>query len=83
MRSRLVKIGNSRGVRLAKTMLEEAGLTDEVDIHVRGRSIVITPAKKVREGWAEDARLAAKRGDDRLIETPPPTKFDEEEWVWE
>lgn len=82
MRSRLVKIGNSRGVRLAKTMLEEAGLTNEVDIHVRGRSIVITPAKKVREGWAEHARLGALRGDDKLIETPP-TKFDEEEWVWE
>ena len=83
MRSRLIKIGNSRGVCLAKPMLEEAGLTDAVEIHVRGRSIVITPAAKVREGWAEHARLGALRGDDRLLDTPAPTKFDEEEWVWE
>jgi len=83
MRSRLIKIGNSRGVRLATPMLKEAGLTDAVEIHVRGRSIVITPGAVVRSGWAEHARLGAKRGDDRLIDTPLPAAFTREEWAWD
>ncbi len=43
MKARLVKIGNSRGVRIAKPLLEEAGLTDEVEIRARAGAVVITP----------------------------------------
>jgi antitoxin MazE len=82
MKSRLVRIGNSRGVRLPKALIDEAGLEDEVEIRAEGRSIVITPSSRIREGWAEDAARAAATGDHRLLDPPSPTRFDQEEWKW-
>lgn len=82
MKSRLVRIGNSRGVRLPKALIDEAGLEDEVEIRAEGRSIVITPTARVREGWAEDAAKAAKAGEHRLLDPPSPTRFDAGEWKW-
>jgi antitoxin MazE len=82
MKARLIRIGNSRGVRLPKPVIEEAGLTEDVDIRVKDGAVVITPAAKPRAGWADAARLAAERGDDRPLDTPTPTRFDGEEWEW-
>ncbi|MDQ8165871.1 MAG: AbrB/MazE/SpoVT family DNA-binding domain-containing protein [Gemmatimonadota bacterium] len=60
MRAKLVKIGNSRGIRLPKSVIEEAGLGDEVELRVRKGEIVIARVKAVREGWAEAALHMAK-----------------------
>lgn len=81
MKSRIVRIGNSRGVRLPKTLLEEAGLSDEVEIRAEGRSIVITPAAGAREGWAEAAGRLSKQ-QPGLLDPPTPTRFDDEDWDW-
>jgi antitoxin MazE len=64
MRGRLVQIGNFRGVRLPKPLLEEAGLTDEVEIRARKGAIVIERAGRPRAGWAEAARELRERNDD-------------------
>lgn len=81
MKTRLVRIGNSRGIRLPKPLIEEAGLTDEVELRVRRGAIVIAPSAVVRAGWAEAAaRLALRGGDSRLDRTP--TRFDAREWKW-
>lgn len=53
MRAKLVQIGNSRGIRLPKSVIEEAGLGEEVELSVRKGEIVIARVKGVREGWAE------------------------------
>ena len=82
MKTRLVQIGNSRGVRLAKPLLEEAGLTDEVEIHARAGALVITPLRSTRAGWAEAAARAAEQGEHRLLDEPASTRFDTEEWEW-
>ena len=82
MKSRLVQIGNSRGVRLPKPLLEEAGLTDEVEIRARKGAIVIERVGRPREGWAEAARRLRKRNDDRLVDAPVRTRFDDQEWRW-
>ena len=82
MKARLIRIGNSRGVRLPKPVIEEAGLTDDVEIQVRGGALVITPVVRPRLGWAEAARKIAQRGQDHLLDEPTPTRFDEEEWRW-
>lgn len=82
MRAQLVRIGNSRGVRIPKPLIDLAGLEDDVRLEVRGRAIVISAPRRVREGWAEAARrLRAERGD-ALLDEPTPTRFDEEEWRW-
>lgn len=76
MRARLVQIGNSRGLRLAKPLLEEAGLTDEVDIRAEAGALIITAVKSPRAGWAEAAQ---KYGPAKLIDAPSNTKFDDDE----
>jgi antitoxin MazE len=82
MKAKLVQIGNSRGVRLPKPLLQEAGLTDEVDIRARKGAIVIRPLGRPRAGWAEAARQLRERNDDRLVDEPVGTRFDDEEWQW-
>jgi len=79
MKARLVRIGNSRGVRLAKPLLEEAGLTDEVEIRVQGGSLIITSADSPRAGWAD---AIEKYGPTGLLDEPTSTVFDDEEWAW-
>ena len=83
MRTRLVRIGNSRGVRIAKPLLEEAGLIDEVEIRARAGAVVITPRTRPRAGWAEAVARLAKMKDAQLLDAPTPTRFDEEEWEWD
>ncbi len=79
MKSKLIRIGNSRGVRLPKPLLEQAGLEDEIEIRVEPGSLVITAAVSPRAGWAEAAARHASEG---LLDAPSATRFDDEEWSW-
>jgi len=84
MKTRVVRIGNSRGIRIPKLLLEQTGLPDEVEINAEGDSLVIRPAKKPRSGWAVAFREMARHGDDLLLDEAGPTlsKWDENEWEW-
>jgi antitoxin MazE len=82
MRARLIRIGNSRGVRIPRPLIEEARLGDEVELLIRGESIVIQRAKPPREGWSDAAAALATRQEQPLLDPPTPTRFDEEEWEW-
>lgn len=78
MKTRLIRIGNSRGVRLAKPLLEQAGLEDEVEIRVEPGAVVITAAASPRTGWAQ---AVAKYGPSQLLNAPSATRFDDD-WTW-
>ena len=82
MKAKLVQIGNSRGIRLPKPLIEEAKLEDEVDIHVRERSIIITSTTKPRIGWAASAKSMHDQKGDELLDSHTTTSFDETEWKW-
>jgi antitoxin MazE len=82
MRASIVQIGNSRGVRIPKVLLEQTGLHDEVEIEVRGEQLIIRPANPPRAGWGEAFARMAARGDDALLDPERPTKWDESEWRW-
>ena len=82
MKAHLIQIGNSRGVRLPKAVLEEAQLGDEVDLKAEPGCIAIRSTRRVRAGWAEAARQMKERGDDRLLDPTTSTRFDREEWKW-
>lgn len=82
MRARVVRIGNSRGVRLPKLVIEEAGLGEQVELRVRDGAVVIMSTTRPRAGWDEAARQMRQRDEDRLLEEPTPTHFDEEDWKW-
>jgi len=81
MKASIIKIGNSRGLRLPKPIIEQCGFQDEVELEVRNNEVIIRAVKQPRSGWAEAFKAMATRGDDNLIELPD-SKWDEEEWEW-
>ncbi len=82
MKTKLVQIGNSRGVRIPKSIIEQAGLSDDVELRLAGSQIVIESVSQPRAGWAEDARELHARGEDKLLDPISPTDFDESDWEW-
>jgi antitoxin MazE len=81
VKARIVAIGNSHGVRIPKPLLEQAGLSGEVELHAEHGRIVIAATKGARAGWAEAAAQLHARGEDGVLETPAPA-FDAEEREW-
>jgi antitoxin MazE len=83
--AKLVAIGNSRGVRIPKAMIEQIGLGEDVELEVVDGTIVIRRKRRPREGWAEAAKLLAERGE----ELPPEitdmveTEWERDHWRWE
>ena len=62
MKTRLVRIGNSRGLRLAKPPIQQLGFEDEVDMRAEGGALVIRASRVVRAGWADAAAQLAATG---------------------
>jgi len=81
VRAKVVKIGNSRGIRIPRTLLEQAGLTGEVEMTVEGDRLIIHSASHTRAGW-ESQFAAMAQGDDHWVAEPSPTQWDESEWTW-
>ena len=83
MRSHLIRIGNSRGLRLPKALIEQTGLEDEVELEVKGNTIVVSKVRPTRAGWSEAFAAMHERGDDRLLDAAPSTNsWDKDEWRW-
>jgi antitoxin MazE len=83
MRTRIVKIGNSLGVRIPKLLLEQSRLAEEVEIEAFDRQIVITPARQPRDGWDTAFQTMTRNGDDTLIDdTHSLSSWDKTEWQW-
>ena len=83
IKTRIIKIGNSRGVRIPKLVLEHASLGEEVEIELQEDQIVIRSLRPARFQWEEQFRAMAESGDDTLLdEELIPTAWDEEEWEW-
>lgn len=84
MKTRIVKIGNSRGVRIPKALLEHSGIGEAVELDVEDRQIIIRQASRPRTGWDAAFRSMAAHGDDRLVDegVAGKTRWDEAEWEW-
>lgn len=82
MRASIVRIGNSRGLRIPKALLEQLGIGDSVDLTVEAGRLVVRPLRYPREGWAAEAATMAAHGDDQLLDPEIPTDFDRDEWEW-
>lgn len=86
MKTQIVKIGNSQGIRIPKIILEESRIGNEVELVVEHEQIIIRSAKKARSGWEAAFRTLAKNGDDKLLDEENLSKqssWDDEEWEWE
>ena len=86
MKVKIVKIGNSKGIRIPKVLLRQTGIDDEVNLEVEDNQIILRPSKKsVRKGWNNSFRTMAEVKDDTLINEDHlsnQTVFDEGEWEW-
>ncbi len=63
----VIKIGNSRGIRLSKTMLEKYSIKDTVDLILEEDQIVLKPLSTPRKGWEESFKEMSKNGDDKSL----------------
>ncbi len=84
MTTRVINIGNSRGIRIPKLLLDQLRLDEEVELTIEAEQLVVRPIRSPRAGWDEQFRLMADRGDDRLLDaqTTSLTRWDAEEWEW-
>jgi len=83
MRVRVIQIGNSRGLRIPKAILEQTGIRDEVEIEVEKNRIIIRPIQNAREGWDAAFRVMARKGDDELLLGDEVAEtWDVTEWEW-
>ena len=85
MRARVVKIGNSQGIRIPKTLLDQTGILDDVELEVKQNQIVIRPISNPRKDWEKAFKAMADREDDTLINGDENLShsWDDEEWQWQ
>ena len=84
IKTRIIKIGNSQGIRIPKLLLDQTGLGGEVELEPREDHIVIRPTQRARQGWEDQFKKMAELGDDKLLDGDVllPTTWDEDEWEW-
>jgi len=79
----LIGIGNSRGIRIPKPLIEQCGLTTTVELEVRDRTILLRAPRQPRAGWGKAFAQMAREGDDKLLLPESlATRWDDEEWQW-
>lgn len=86
MKVKIVKIGNSKGIRIPKVLLRQTGIDDEVNLEVEDDQIILRPSiKSVRKGWSRSFRKMAELEDDNLMDEENlsnQTTFEDDEWEW-
>ena len=83
IKTRLIKIGNSQGLRIPKLILEQLNLSDEIELEVQEHQLIVRATSHPRAGWAEQFERMAANGDDQLLDPEPvPTEWEETEWQW-
>lgn len=84
MKTNIVQIGNSKGIRLPKSVLEQCHLTDSVELLVEGNVLTIRPIHAPRSGWSEAFSEMAQHKDDKLLDTDMGlvSEWDKSEWRW-
>jgi antitoxin MazE len=83
LKASIIKIGNSRGVRIPNAWLDLLGLGTEVEMTMQADKIVIRAAHKPREGWEASFAELATQTDEGLLDAATPTRWDQEEWEWQ
>jgi antitoxin MazE len=82
IKARIIRIGNSRGIRIPKTILEECHLEDTVELQAQEGKLVVKPVGMVRQGWEEAYRRMAEAKEDFLLDETTATDWDKSEWRW-
>lgn len=82
MKTTIIQIGNSHGIRIPKPLLKQCNLQHEVELEIHDNALVIRAPHAPRKGWAEKFAVMAAKGDDILFDEEIQSKWNEEEWEW-
>lgn len=67
MHANIIRIGNSKGLRLSKTLLQQYDIQESVELILEKDHIKIRPIKNPRAGWSDKFQLMHENGDDQLL----------------
>jgi len=82
---KVVKIGNSRGIRIPKSIIEQSGIKNEVELEVKNDKIIIKALSEIRKNWSLAFKKMSKNNDDLLLDENTLTNqssWDNKEWTW-
>jgi antitoxin MazE len=84
VKTRIVKIGNSQGIRIPKLLLQQVGLSDEVEVEAQAGQLVIRAIRAPRADWETAFAEMAVQEDDQLLDGEPLilTGWEASEWTW-
>lgn len=84
VKTHIIKIGNSQGIRIPKLLLQQVGLSNEVEVEAQPGQLVIRPLALVRRDWEQAFQAMAAQGDDRLLDSEPLvlTKWEANDCAW-
>ena len=82
MKCQIIQIGNSQGIRIPKVLLEETGITGEVELEVHPDGILIRNTQQPRSGWDDAFKQMTENDDDELVDGHSRTAFEKKEWQW-
>jgi antitoxin MazE len=82
MKAQIIQIGNSQGIRIPKVLLEETGISGEVELESSPDGIVIRNIKKPRGDWEDRFKSLAESDDDLAVDPDGSSRFDSAEWKW-
>ncbi len=82
MKTQIIKIGNSKGIRIPKPLLEQSNLDGEVELEVCDEGLLIKSSSKPRHNWAKAFREMSENGGDEMIIEDSSNKFEKENWRW-
>lgn len=82
MKATLIQIGNSKGIRIPKPVIEQCGFEQDVDLVMNDHELIIRPITHIREGWDEAFARMNSHNDDMLLDETASTEWDAKEWQW-
>lgn len=82
VKARIIKIGNSQGVRIPKAWLEHLNFGEEVEMVVQPDQLIIRSTHQARQGWDSQFEAMATYSDDNLLDMNIPTRWEQDEWEW-
>ena len=77
----VIAIGNSKGIRLSKTLLEKYNITDKVELILEKGYIILKPKSEPRDGWENAFKKMHKNGDDNSLINDVFDDENFEEWI--
>lgn len=82
MKTQIIKIGNSKGIRIPKPLIEQSNLDGEVELEIVAEGLLIKSSAKPRSNWAKAFKAIAENDEDEMIIEDSSNKFEKENWRW-